>query len=52
MHFYLRVGEQRGFIWAKALKNGQSKICGRQLLKNFTSSILEYFVPFPTRVSQ
>ena len=28
------------------LKNGPSKICGRQPLKNFTRSILEYFVPF------
>ena len=25
--------------------NGPSKICGRQPLKNFTWSILEYFVP-------
>ena len=27
-------------------KNGLSKICGRQPLKNFTWSIIEYFVPF------
>ena len=26
-------------------ENGPSKICGRQPLKNFTYSILEYFVP-------
>ena len=25
---------------------GPSKICGRRRLKNFTWSILEYFVPF------
>ena len=29
-------------IWVKVFKNGPSKICGRQLLKNFTWSILEY----------
>ena len=52
MHSYLRVGEQRGFIWGKVLKNGPYKICGGQHLKIFTSSILEYSVPFPTRVSQ
>ena len=32
-------------IWDKLFKNGPSKICGRQPLKNFTWSILEYFVP-------
>ena len=31
--------------WDKVSKNGPSKTCGRQLLKNFTWSILEYFVP-------
>ena len=31
--------------WGKVFKNGPSKICGRQSLKNFTWSILEYFVP-------
>ena len=30
--------------WDKVFKNGPSEICGRQLLKNFTWSILEYFV--------
>ena len=30
----------------KVSKNGPSKICGRQPLKNLTWSILEYFVPF------
>ena len=29
--------------WDKVFKNGPSKICGRQHLKNFTWSILEYF---------
>ena len=31
--------------WAKVFKNGPSKICGRQLLKKFTWSILEYLDP-------
>ena len=46
-----------GNIWNKVFKNGLSKICGSQPLKNlngyglpsstnFTWSILEYFVPF------
>ena len=30
--------------WDKVFKNGPSKICGRQPSKNFTWSILEYFV--------
>ena len=29
----------------KLFKNGQSKICGRQPLKKFTWSILEYLDP-------
>ena len=41
------------FIWHeikndivdKIFKNGPSKICGRQPLKSFTWSIIEYFVP-------
>ena len=33
-------------IWDKVFKNRPSKICGRQPLKNFTWSILEYFVPY------
>ena len=32
------------FKWDKVFKNGPSRICGRQFLKNFTWSILEYFV--------
>ena len=31
--------------WDKVFKNGPIKICGGQPLKNFTWSILEYFVP-------
>ena len=31
-------------MWDKVFKKGPSKICGRQPLKNFTWSILEYFV--------
>ena len=30
--------------WDNVFKNGTSKICGRQPLKNFTSTILEFFV--------
>ena len=30
-------------IWDKVFKNGPSKICGKQPLKNFTWSILECF---------
>ena len=30
----------------KVFKNGTSKICGRQSLKNFTWSILEYLDPY------
>ena len=29
-------------IWVKLLKNGPSKVCGRQTLKKFTWSVLEY----------
>ena len=40
----------RGFtiweIWVKAFKSGPSKVCGRQPLKNFTQSIIEYFAPY------
>ena len=32
-------------VWDKVFKNEPSKIHGRQLLKIFTRSILEYFVP-------
>ena len=31
--------------WVKVFKNGPSKIYGRQTLKNFTWSILEYLDP-------
>ena len=30
----------------QSFKNAPNKICGRQPLKNFTWSILEYFVPY------
>ena len=33
-------------IWDKVLKNGTSKICERQLLKNLTWPILEHFIPY------
>ena len=32
-------------IWDKVFKNGQSKLCGRQPVKNFTWSFLECFAP-------
>ena len=32
-------------MWDKVFKSGPSKICGRQPLKTFTWSTLEYFVP-------
>ena len=32
------------YIWKKVLKNGPKKACGRQPLKNYTWSVLEYFV--------
>ena len=35
--------------WDKILKNGLSKTCGRQPLKNFIWSILAYFVPNGTK---
>ena len=31
--------------WDKVFKNGPNEICGRQTLKTFIWSILEYFVP-------
>ena len=31
---------------SKVFKSGPSKICGRQPVRNFTWSILEYFVPY------
>ena len=33
-------------IWVKVFKNAPSKVCGRQPLKNFTQSILEYLDPY------
>ena len=33
-------------MWNKVFKNGPSEIYGKQPLKNFTWSILEYFVPY------
>ena len=46
-----RNGLIKSNIWDKVFKNGPSKICGRQPLKNvsstnFTWSILEYFVSY------
>ena len=40
-HFVKLLGK---CTWDKIFKNGPSNICGRQPLKNFTWSILEYFV--------
>ena len=36
-------------IWVKVFKNGPGKTCGRQSLKNFTWSILEYLDPHVTQ---
>ena len=36
-------------MWHKVFNNGPSEICGRHPLKNFTLSILEYFVPCLTK---
>ena len=36
----------RKLIWDKVFKNGPSKTCGRQPMKKFTWSILEYFFPY------
>ena len=33
------------YMWEREFKNEPGKICGRQPLKNFTWSILQYFVP-------
>ena len=37
--------ERKNIKWVKVFKNGPSTICGRQPLKNFTWSILEYLDP-------
>ena len=38
--------KEGGGNYEKVFKNGSSKICGRQPLKSFTWSVLEYFVPY------
>ena len=53
--YYKHLGEDifstilRLWIWDKVFKSGPSKICGRQSLKIFPWSNLEYFVPFVFR---
>ena len=54
-HLYLKT-QSRTFpflrvIWDNVSKNGAGEICGRQPLKNFTWSILKYFVPSVSRKS-
>ena len=44
----LSIAIGRSIKWGKVLKNGPNKICGRQLLKNFTWPILEYSDPYVT----
>ena len=44
LHYKLRILCED--IWDKVFKNGPTRICGIQPLKNFTWSILEYFVPY------
>ena len=51
-HFPLNQFLIRQIIWDKVFKNGQSKICGRQPLKNFTYIILEYFLPYMIMIDQ
>ena len=42
----LHVEDQFGkLIWVKVFKNGPSKTCARQSLKNFTWSVFEYLDP-------
>ena len=48
LELYLELYNYLSGIWDKVFKNGPSNICGRQPLKNFTSSILEYFVLYVT----
>ena len=47
-HHFAKPEKNEDFhnIWDKVFKNGPTKICGRQSLKNFAWSILEYSVPF------
>ena len=42
VYYFFRSSKLRGTL---TLKNGPSKICGRQPLKNCTCYILEYFAP-------
>ena len=51
-HFPLNQSLIKQIIWDKVFKNEPSKICGRQPLKNFTSSILEYFFRYMIMVDQ
>ena len=43
---YLFGTTDMSYIWVKVFKNGPSKGCGRQSLKNYTWSILEYLDPY------
>ena len=45
---FLSMAIGRSVKWGKVFKNGPNKICGRQLLKNFTWPILEYSDPYVT----
>ena len=52
LYLLWKLRSWKGYKWDKVFKNGLSKICGRQPLKNFNWSTLEYFVPyisFPSR---
>ena len=40
------INYKKESVWVKVFKNGPSKICERQRLKNFTWSILEYLYPY------
>ena len=41
---------QKKLIWDNVFKNGPSKSCGRQPLKNVTRPNLEYFVAYIIRI--
>ena len=42
----------RNIICDKVFKNGPSKVCGRQPLKTFTRTILEYFARYNPNLVQ
>ena len=43
---YIVVDDLSFVYMGQSIQEWPSKICGRQSVKNFTWSILEYFVPY------